>query len=99
MLIKRIYEADPLLCPQCGGTMQIIAFIEARHGDVLRKILQHCGLWHDPPARAPPKPTPPSQPPRSSPEPDPGFTREVDPDFLEHARQEELDQPELPWEP
>ena len=44
MLIKRIYEADPLLCPQCGGTMQIIAFIEARHGDVLRKILQHCGL-------------------------------------------------------
>ncbi len=28
-LIKYIYQADPLLCPQCGGTMKIIAFIEA----------------------------------------------------------------------
>ena len=23
MLIKRIYQADPLLCPKCGGTMKI----------------------------------------------------------------------------
>ena len=29
---------------------------------------------------------------------DPGFTCEVDPDFLEHARREQIDQPELPWE-
>ena len=35
--------------PKCGGTMKIIAFIEARQGDVIRKILEHCGLWHDPP--------------------------------------------------
>ena len=27
-LIKKIYEVDPLLCPECGGDMRIIAFIE-----------------------------------------------------------------------
>ena len=43
-------QADPLLCPNYGATMKIIAFIEARQGDLLRKILQHCGLRHDPPA-------------------------------------------------
>ncbi len=62
------------------------------------KILRHCGLWHDPPARASPKPTSPSRPVRSIPGRDPGFTCEVDPDFLEHARREELDQPELPFD-
>jgi hypothetical protein len=28
MLIKRVYEIDPLACPQCGGQMKVIAFIE-----------------------------------------------------------------------
>ncbi len=27
-LIKKAYDADPLLCPLCGGTMCIIAFID-----------------------------------------------------------------------
>jgi hypothetical protein len=40
MLIKRIYQADPLLCPQCGGTMKIIAFIEARNADLVVYCLQ-----------------------------------------------------------
>jgi hypothetical protein len=40
MLIKRIYQADPLLCAKCGGTMKIIAFIEARQGEVIRRILE-----------------------------------------------------------
>ena len=96
MLIKRIYHADPLLCPECGGTMKIIAFIEARQDGVIRKILEHCGLWHDPPPRAPPKPARPAQPVRP---PDPGITYEVDPDFLEHQQREQIDQLELPWEP
>ena len=61
-LIKHIYEADPLLCPQCGGTMKIIAFIEAHQADLIRKILEHCGLWHDPPPRVPPRPSLPSRP-------------------------------------
>jgi len=28
MLIKRVYEIDPLTCPRCGGQMKVIAFIE-----------------------------------------------------------------------
>ncbi len=78
--------------------MKIIAFIEARQEDVIRKILQHCGLWHDPPARAPPKPAPASRHSAAAPQRDPGFTVEPDGDFIEHARREHLDQPDLPWE-
>ena len=74
MLIKRTYQADPLLCPNCGGTMKIIAFIEAYQGDVIRKILEHCGLWHDPPSRAPPNASGPSQPVQHVPDPDSGIT-------------------------
>ena len=39
----------PLRCPRCGGIMKIVACIEARQGEVIRTILEHCGLWHDPP--------------------------------------------------
>ena len=28
MLIKRVYELNPLACPQCGGEMIVVAFIE-----------------------------------------------------------------------
>ena len=27
-LITKVYEADPLLCPRCGGPVRIIAFID-----------------------------------------------------------------------
>ena len=30
MLIKRVYEVDPLSCPECGGQMQVVSFIEPR---------------------------------------------------------------------
>ena len=54
-LIKKVFEGDPLLCPKCGGRMKIISFIEKRdQADVIKRILKHCGLWKDPPARAPP---------------------------------------------
>jgi hypothetical protein len=38
--------------------MRVIAFIERRQCEVIRKILEHCGLWEEPraPARAPPMP-------------------------------------------
>jgi hypothetical protein len=59
ILIKRVYEVDPLECPKCGGTMKIISFIERGQQDVLARILRHCGLWEGPirtlaSARAPP---------------------------------------------
>jgi hypothetical protein len=28
LLIKQVYEVDPLVCPRCAGPMRIIAFIE-----------------------------------------------------------------------
>jgi hypothetical protein len=51
MLIARIYEAFPLLCPKCGGTMKIIAFID--EGETIREILAHLGEPVDPPRIAP----------------------------------------------
>jgi hypothetical protein len=26
-MIRKVYEVDPMVCPKCGGTMKIIAFI------------------------------------------------------------------------
>ena len=51
-LIQKIYNVDPLLCPNCSGTMRIISFIE--DDEIIEKILRHLDLWetrcHDPPA-------------------------------------------------
>jgi ribosomal protein S27E len=54
MLIKRVYEVDPLACPECGGQMQVVAFIDPPQGHVIEKILRHCGLWRPASPRAPP---------------------------------------------
>jgi len=59
MLIRRVYEVDPLKCAKCGGAMEIISFIERRQRDVVERILRHCHLWEGPirtlaNARAPP---------------------------------------------
>ena len=54
MLIKRVYEADPLTCPQCGGQMAVVTFIEPPQADVIERILRHCGLRRCSAARAPP---------------------------------------------
>ena len=65
-LIKCVYEVDPLECPNCGGEMMIISFIEAKtQADVIKRILKHCGLWKDIVLRAPPIET---KPPVSEPE-------------------------------
>ena len=57
MLIARIYEALPLLCPRCGSPMKIIAFITEPAS--LSRILRHLGVPTKPPklhpARAPPQ--------------------------------------------
>ena len=47
VLIARIYEVFPLLCPMCGGQMRLIAFIT--EGVQVRKILDHIGVDSEPP--------------------------------------------------
>jgi len=42
-LIKKVWEADPLLCPRCGKEMRIVALIDQR--SVIERILRHLGLW------------------------------------------------------
>ena len=54
MLIKRVYEVDPLSCPECGGQMKVVSFIEPPQADVIEAILKHCGLWQPRSPRAPP---------------------------------------------
>ena len=55
-LIKKVWEADPLLCPTCGREMRIVSLIDER--EVIERILRHLGLWEEPvpfhPARGPP---------------------------------------------
>ncbi len=54
MLIKQVYEIEPLSCPECGGQMKVVAFLERSQADVIAKILRHCGLWCPLSLRAPP---------------------------------------------
>jgi hypothetical protein len=51
VLIARIYEVFPLLCPLCGGQMRIIAFIA--HSAVIRQMLDHIGVQAEPPSMSP----------------------------------------------
>ena len=51
VLIARIYEVFPLLCPLCGGPMRIIAVIT--HSADIRQILEHIGVESEPPHIAP----------------------------------------------
>jgi len=55
-LIKKVWEADPMLCPVCSREMRIVALIDER--EVIERILRHLGLWEEGvrlnPARAPP---------------------------------------------
>jgi len=56
-MIRKIYEIDPLICPQCGGRMTIISFIEDHK--VIDKIIDHLKLTfiaeHPPPSQAQPQ--------------------------------------------
>ena len=56
MLIARIYEVFPLVCPQCGGELKIVAFLTEE--EPIQRLLIHIGEPATPPriapARAPP---------------------------------------------
>ncbi len=57
MLLARIYDVFPLVCPQCGGSMRVLSFVTEVQS--VEKILTHI---HEPieapimaPARGPPQ--------------------------------------------
>jgi hypothetical protein len=41
-MIRKVFEVDPLICPQCGGEMKLISFIEDHK--VIDKIIAHLKL-------------------------------------------------------
>ena len=41
-MIRKVYEVDPLLCPQCGGAMKVIAFLTDYA--VVDRIINHLKL-------------------------------------------------------
>ena len=51
-MIRKVYEADPLICPSCGGRMRIISFIEEPKS--IDKITRHLKLSFQ--AKRPPSP-------------------------------------------
>ena len=53
-LIRKVWAADPLVCPKCFGPLRIISFIE--NTSVIEKILRHLKLWDL--AERPPTPRP-----------------------------------------
>jgi len=52
VMIRKVYEVDPLLCPSCRGQMKIISFIE--DPNAIDKIIRHLELTFD--AEHPPPP-------------------------------------------
>ena len=42
-LIKKVWEADPMICPTCQQEMRIVSLIDER--DVIEKMLKCLGLW------------------------------------------------------
>jgi len=41
-MIRKVYEVDPMVCPQCGATMKVIAFL-TDYG-VVDRIINHLRL-------------------------------------------------------
>jgi hypothetical protein len=52
-LLRRVFEIDVTTCPDCGGTMTVLAAITAPAA--IGRILGHLGLAGGPPIRAPPE--------------------------------------------
>jgi len=52
-LIRKVYEADPLVCPRCSGPLTIISLMG--DGSVIEKILRHLMLCYRPES-PPPRP-------------------------------------------
>ena len=88
MLIKRIYEVDPLECGKCGSEMKIISFIERDQRPEIERILRGHqsgamvgGLWEGPIRTLANQRGPPSSSERDPDEP-PELQLVLDPEFL-----------------
>ena len=42
-LIKKVWEVDPLQCPQCHHEMRIVSLIN--DAQIIERILRHVGVW------------------------------------------------------
>ncbi len=42
-LIKKVWEVDPLQCPQCHHEMRIVSLIN--DAQIIERILRHVGMW------------------------------------------------------
>lgn len=51
MLLARIYNVFPLVCPQCGGSMRVLSFVTEIQS--VEKILTHINEPIDAPVMAP----------------------------------------------
>jgi hypothetical protein len=51
LLLARIYDVLPLVCPRCGQAMKILAFVTESAS--VRRILEHAGEAVRPPPLAP----------------------------------------------
>ncbi len=56
-MLKRIYEVDPLICPQCGSYLVIIGFVSEAAG--IRATLRSLGLEEERKVPVPARPPPP----------------------------------------
>ncbi len=65
-LLQKVFEIDVLACPECGGRMELIAFIA--EPTLAKRILDHLGLDSTGPPLAPPRVVEPD-----SVEPDPAY--------------------------
>ena len=52
--LKKLVQADPLVCKDCGGPLKIAAYINNQIS--IKRILDHLGL--SPPGQEEPAPTP-----------------------------------------
>ena len=68
MLLARLFESLPLVCPNCGADMRIVAFITET--DPVRRILTHIGEPAEPPRIAPARGPPAWDDPPADPVPD-----------------------------
>jgi hypothetical protein len=52
-LIAKVYQADPLVCRDCGGPLKIIGYLHDQ--GAIRQILEHLGLAPPEDERPPPE--------------------------------------------